>query len=462
MACRAEGAGWRVEELKSAPARRDGASARWRLQAALYARMLARIARRARARGAGLPRRSGARPRAGRARLGGDRARAARPRSMLTLARALESAAPQRAAARGAAEAIRFPFPALRPGQAEIVASVERALARARAAAARGRDRAAARPPPSSHPPLRFALANGSAPRRADGQHAPAAPRRRHAAAHRSRPPASRGAAAREVAHVHARRPALPRVDLHRRRRLCGEARRGRARRTRLRRARARAARCDLRARLRGRGLPVRAPARRRARSARHRLRSQLRDRPGGRAARAARSGAAARDDLRRRRGAPASRAGPRRALGVARRRRAARRHRRGRAREQPRCTASCASSARRCALALRDRSRTRAPTPAATGSRTSRPRRPSPSSTARSARSSLRAARTLAGAPAGPAGAALHARLPAPPLRRSGAAAASPASSRWQASRAGARARALLPRPLARARPPVRAAAMR
>lgn len=120
---RSEGAGWRVEELKSgAPP-----SPLWPLQAALYARMLERT--------------RGAPVHAEVVWLAGDRL-AREPvalapdgveRALLAaldaVLDALERRDAARSAGREAAETIHFPFPALRPGQADIVRHVERALA---------------------------------------------------------------------------------------------------------------------------------------------------------------------------------------------------------------------------------------------------------------------------------------------------------------------------------------------
>jgi DNA excision repair protein ERCC-2 len=124
---RAEPDGWRVEELKWAPTRSEAATALWRLQAALYARMLAR-----------------ARPGAVRAELvfldAEPPVREAIDLSPEVVERALaavldarlaelERRAAALAAGRAAAAEIRFPHSALRPGQAAAMAHVERALA---------------------------------------------------------------------------------------------------------------------------------------------------------------------------------------------------------------------------------------------------------------------------------------------------------------------------------------------
>jgi len=155
---RPDGAGWQVEELKSLPARREAWLPAWRLQAALYARMLA-AARRAPAR-AELVWIGGAAP---------VRERVAVPRQELesAVANALDAGLAQharleklRVARREAAPRVRFPFPSLRPGQAELVASVERALAQGEQLlieAATGSGKTAA----ILTPVLRFAMETG-------------------------------------------------------------------------------------------------------------------------------------------------------------------------------------------------------------------------------------------------------------------------------------------------------------
>jgi hypothetical protein len=124
---RPEAPGWLVEELKSRAARREPWLPAWRLQAALYARMLER-ARRAPARaelvwiGGPAP----VRERVELAHADVERALASALDAVLAeLARRLA----RRASWRAAAGAVRFPFPTLRAGQAEILASVEAAPA---------------------------------------------------------------------------------------------------------------------------------------------------------------------------------------------------------------------------------------------------------------------------------------------------------------------------------------------
>jgi len=154
---RAEATGWRVEELKSAPARREATSALWQLQAALYARMLGRTR--------GVPVRAelvfldGAAPVREAVELGTEETERRLLAALDATLDALERRKVARAAARDAAQGIRFPFPALRPGQAEIVASVERALAERELLlleAATGSGKTAA----VLTPAVRFALAN--------------------------------------------------------------------------------------------------------------------------------------------------------------------------------------------------------------------------------------------------------------------------------------------------------------
>jgi DNA excision repair protein ERCC-2 len=150
---RADGAGWRVEELKSGES-----SPLWPLQAALYARMLERVR--------GGPVRAelvwlGAAPPAREpVELGAEAVERALRAALDAVLDALERRSEARAAGRAAAEAIRFPFPALRPGQAEIVAHVERALAERELLlleAATGSGKTAA----VLTPAVRFALATG-------------------------------------------------------------------------------------------------------------------------------------------------------------------------------------------------------------------------------------------------------------------------------------------------------------
>jgi DNA excision repair protein ERCC-2 len=150
---RAEGAGWRVEELKSGES-----SPLWPLQAALYARMLERTR--------GGPVRAelvwlgGAAPAREPVELGPDAVERALRAALDAWLGALERRDVARAAGRAAAEAVRFPFPALRPGQAEIVAHVERALAERELLlleAATGSGKTAA----VLTPAVRFALATG-------------------------------------------------------------------------------------------------------------------------------------------------------------------------------------------------------------------------------------------------------------------------------------------------------------
>ena len=124
---RADAAGWRVEELKSAPARSEAAGALSRLQAALYARMLGRM--RSGPVRAELVFLDGATPVREAVALGAEETERRLLAALDAMLDALERRSAARAAGRAAAETIRFPFPALRPGQAEITASVERALA---------------------------------------------------------------------------------------------------------------------------------------------------------------------------------------------------------------------------------------------------------------------------------------------------------------------------------------------
>jgi len=123
---RPEGAGFLVEELKSLPARREAWLPAWRLQAALYARMLAR-ARRVPAR-AELVWIGGADPLRERVELADAELEAALARALDACLARLAREQELRAAWRGIAGAVRFPFAALRQGQAEILAHVEHAL----------------------------------------------------------------------------------------------------------------------------------------------------------------------------------------------------------------------------------------------------------------------------------------------------------------------------------------------
>lgn len=150
---RAEEAGWRVEELKSGES-----NPLWPLQAALYARMLER------ARGgpvrAELVRLGGAAPTREPVELGPDAVERALRTALDAVLGALERRSAALAAGRAAAEAVRFPFSALRPGQGEIVARVERALAERELLlleAATGSGKTAA----VLTPAVRFALATG-------------------------------------------------------------------------------------------------------------------------------------------------------------------------------------------------------------------------------------------------------------------------------------------------------------
>jgi len=150
--------GWLVEELKSSSARREPWLPAWRLQAGLYARMLEGT--------------RGAPARAELVWLGGDAAVRERvDLSRADLERALASALDGclgelerrralRAAWRSAAQGVRFPHPSLRPGQAQILASVEGALARGEQLlieASTGSGKTAA----VLMPALRFAMASG-------------------------------------------------------------------------------------------------------------------------------------------------------------------------------------------------------------------------------------------------------------------------------------------------------------
>ena len=155
---RAQDRGWCVEELKSAATPEAAAAASGRLQAALYARMLER------ARGgpvaAELVFLGGAEPRREPVTLTREATERALHAALDALLAALEREATSRAAASEAAAAIAFPFPALRPGQAEILARVEQALAERELLlleAATGSGKTAA----VLTPALRFALATG-------------------------------------------------------------------------------------------------------------------------------------------------------------------------------------------------------------------------------------------------------------------------------------------------------------
>jgi DNA excision repair protein ERCC-2 len=154
---RAEATGWRVEELKSVPLRRDAASGHFRLQAALYARMLGRM--RAGPVRAELVFLDGATPAREAVALDATETERLLRSALDATLDALERRSGARGAARVAAQGIRFPFPALRPGQAEIAASVERALAQRELLlleAATGSGKTAA----VLTPALRFALAS--------------------------------------------------------------------------------------------------------------------------------------------------------------------------------------------------------------------------------------------------------------------------------------------------------------
>ena len=153
---RKDGAGWLVEELKSGAASCEATRRSARLQAALYARMLEAT--------------RGGPVRAELVWIGTQPSiresvprEAAEPelRAALdaTLA-AIEAREQARASARLAASGIRFPYPAFRPGQREILAHVERALEQGEALlleAATGSGKTAA----VLTPALRFALATG-------------------------------------------------------------------------------------------------------------------------------------------------------------------------------------------------------------------------------------------------------------------------------------------------------------
>lgn len=125
---RPEAGGWRVEELKSLSARRDGWLPAWRLQAALYARMLER-ARGAPAR-AELVWIGGPAPLREPVALTPEDLERARARALDACLADFVHRETLREAWRAAAGAVRFPFRALRAGQEQILASVEVALAR--------------------------------------------------------------------------------------------------------------------------------------------------------------------------------------------------------------------------------------------------------------------------------------------------------------------------------------------
>jgi DNA excision repair protein ERCC-2 len=153
-----DGVGWRVLELKSLPPRADEAAARWRLQAALYARMLERMR--------GAPARAelvllhGAAPVREPVALGPEETDHALRTRLDAMLDALERREEVLAAGRRRADAVHFPFASLRPGQTEIVAAVERALAERELLlleAATGSGKTAA----VLVPAVRFALANG-------------------------------------------------------------------------------------------------------------------------------------------------------------------------------------------------------------------------------------------------------------------------------------------------------------
>ena len=155
---RADGAGWRVEELKWAPARPAEAAALWRLQAALYARMLER------ARGgpvrAELVLLGEDAPLREPVALTGEDVERALLDALDAMLAVLERKAASLAAGRAAAADIPFPHPTLRPGQAEVIANVERALEHRELLlleAATGSGKTAA----VLTPALRFALATG-------------------------------------------------------------------------------------------------------------------------------------------------------------------------------------------------------------------------------------------------------------------------------------------------------------
>jgi DNA excision repair protein ERCC-2 len=125
---RGEGGGWLVEELKSLAGRDGPAAGAFRLQAVLYARMLARA--RGGAARAELVFLGGDEPLREAVELAPDEVARALADALDACIAEIERAEAARAAWRAAATGVRFPFPALRPGQAEIVAAVEGALAR--------------------------------------------------------------------------------------------------------------------------------------------------------------------------------------------------------------------------------------------------------------------------------------------------------------------------------------------
>jgi hypothetical protein len=155
---RAASPGWRVEELKWAPARPNRATALWRLQGALYARMLER------SRGgpvqAELVLLGGAAPLREPIELTPDAVASALLSALDAFLAAFERTSAARAAGRAAGAEIRFPHPSLRPGQAEGMAHVERALEQRELLlleAATGSGKTAA----VLTPALRFALSTG-------------------------------------------------------------------------------------------------------------------------------------------------------------------------------------------------------------------------------------------------------------------------------------------------------------
>jgi DNA excision repair protein ERCC-2 len=153
-----DGDGWRVLELKSLPPREDASLARWRLQAALYARMLGQM--RGAAARAELVFLDAAAPVREPVALGAAETEQALRARLDAALDTVERRQRALAAARRAADAVRFPFPSLRPGQAQIVAAVERALAERELLlleAATGSGKTAA----VLTPCVRFALASG-------------------------------------------------------------------------------------------------------------------------------------------------------------------------------------------------------------------------------------------------------------------------------------------------------------
>ncbi len=155
---RPDGGGWRVEELKSGDARADAAARTFQLQAALYARMLE--AARGGPVSAELVWLGGTQPIRERVELEPAATERALRAALEPTIAAVERRSAARAAERRAADEIRFPFPSLRAGQAEILAHVERALAERELLlleAATGSGKTAA----VLTPALRFALATG-------------------------------------------------------------------------------------------------------------------------------------------------------------------------------------------------------------------------------------------------------------------------------------------------------------